>query len=281
MSTFDDVPDDDGPFTVVRPTRWKSRDDGATVDPDLLDDEIDTTSYTLGPDTPSPAKDDDDHVELGMDDISAEWAEPPGEDEAALGHLLAPPSARSNPSDVRAAPRSPSRSPSPPPSPRGPSPSTTPSTSTTPTPSPRGPTPSTTPSPSPRVPCSRPPRDPRARRPRPRLLPNPPAGPSRPPRVASSSNASARAAKAKDWIAESASLRAKRRLAERAAHPTGVKLPDPDLEAHARRGPPTRAKDASRIFSRDSEGSAAASPRSRLASRTLGGATRARPSSAG
>ena len=111
MATFDDIPGDDGLFTMVRPTRWKSRDDGATVDPDM-DDELDTTSYTLGPDTPSPAKDDDDdHVELGMDDISAEWTEPPGEDEAALGHLLA--SAERALESVRRIPRREARPPSP------------------------------------------------------------------------------------------------------------------------------------------------------------------------
>ena len=54
--------------------------------------------------------------------------------------------------------------------------------------------------------------------------------------ASSSSNAVARASDAKDWIAQFASLGAKRRLAERAAHPSGVKLPDPDLEAFARRG---------------------------------------------
>ena len=247
MATFDDVPDDDGLFTVVRPTRWKSRDDGATVDPDLLDDELDTTSYTLGPDTPSPAKDDDDdHVELGMDDISAEWAEPPGEDEAALGHLLASAEralesvrrkgSPAKPEPLPLSPTEPERSESEhetehehdsdsehepesesehdsesegpvfaPPA----RPSRAPSASSSPSRSSRG-----------------------------TLAPPPRVGASARPRVvaSSSSNASARAAKAKDWIAESASLRAKRRLAERAAHPTGVKLPDPDLEAHARLG---------------------------------------------
>ena len=238
MSTFDDVPDDDGPFTVVRPTRWKSRDDGATVDPDLLDDEIDTTSYTLGPDTPSPAKDDDDdHVELGMDDISAEWAEPPGEDEAALGHLLA--SAERALESVRRK-GSPAKPEPLPLSPTEPERSESEHDSEHEHDSDSEPERSDSEHDSESEsegPVFAPPA-------RPSRAPSASASPSKssrgtlapPPRVASSSNASARAAKAKDWIAESASLRAKRRLAERAAHPTGVKLPDPDLEAHARRG---------------------------------------------
>jgi len=90
MSTPDDAPlEEDDPFAVVRPTRWKTLEE-QEIDEDA--NRMMASPRGLGPDTPSPAKlddsDGDDVVQLAEGDASGEWADVPGADEEAFDDLM-------------------------------------------------------------------------------------------------------------------------------------------------------------------------------------------------